>query len=93
MIAAILKQAILDGKGIELNTSSWHYGLKDTQPSRAILKLYKDLGGKIITIGSDGHSVKYLGDHIPEACRILKEEIGFTEFCTFEHMKPVFHSL
>ena len=93
IIAEILKQAITDGKGIEVNTSSWHYGLSDTQPSRKILKLYKDLGGKIITVGSDAHSTKYLADHIKDAYAILKDEIGFTEFTTCDHMKPVFHTL
>lgn len=93
IIAEILKQAIRDDKGIEVNTSSWHYGLKDTQPSRAILKLYKDLGGKIITVGSDAHSTKYLGDHIPDVYRILKEEIGIDEICTFDHMVPAFHKI
>ena len=93
MVAEILKLAIRDGKGIELNTSSWHYGLSDTQPSRAILKLYKDLGGKIITIGSDAHITKFLADHLDDAMDILKNEIGFTEFCTFDHMEPVFHKL
>ena len=93
IIAEILKQAIKDDKGIEVNTSSWHYGLKDTQPSRAILKLYKDLGGKIITVGSDAHTTKYLADHIKDAYSILKDEIGFEEICTFDHMHPVFHKL
>ncbi|MBR2546562.1 MAG: histidinol-phosphatase HisJ family protein, partial [Erysipelotrichaceae bacterium] len=36
LIAEILRTAIADGKGIEINTSSWHYGLKNTQPSRDI---------------------------------------------------------
>lgn len=93
IIAAILKQAISDNKGIEVNTSSFHYGLKDTQPSRAILRLYKDLGGKIITVGSDAHSTKYVADHLDDVYTILKNEIGFTEFCTFDHMQPVFHRL
>lgn len=93
IIAAILKTAINDGKGIEINTSSWHYGLKDTQPSRKILSLYKDLGGTIITMGSDAHSIKYVGDHFQDAVSILKDEIGFREYCTFEKMKPVFHEL
>ena len=93
IIAEILKTVIADGKGIELNTSSWHYGLKDTQPSRAILKLYKDLGGKIITVGSDAHSTKYLADHIKDAYHILKDEIGFEEICTFKHMSPSFYKL
>ena len=93
IIAEILKLAIADGKGIEINTSSWHYGLADTQPSRAVLKLYKDLGGKIITIGSDGHTVKYLGDHIKDARAILKNEIGMDQLCTFDHMVPIFHTI
>lgn len=93
IIAEILKQAISDGKGIEINTSSWHYGLKDTQPCRAILKLYKDLGGKIITVGSDAHKTEYLADHIKDAYEILKNEIGIDEVCTFDHMVPTFHKI
>ena len=93
MIAEILKLAIADGKGIEVNTSSWHYGLPDTQPSRKILRLYKDLGGKIITVGSDAHVTKFLADHLDDAYAILKDEIGFTEICTYDHMQPVFHKL
>lgn len=92
IIAEILETAIKDGKGIEVNTSSWHYGLSDTQPSREILRLYRDLGGRIVTIGSDAHTMRYLGDHIKDAQEILKG-IGFTEICTFERMKPVFHGL
>lgn len=93
IIAEILKYAIRDGKGIEINTSSWKYGLKDTQPSRAILKLYKDLGGKIITVGSDAHETKYLASHIKDAYDILKNEIGIDEICTFNHMQPIFHKI
>ena len=92
MIAEILKLAIQDDKGIEINTSSWHYGLKDTQPSGKILQLYKDLGGRILTIGSDAHTVRYLADHIRDAQEILKQ-IGFKEICTFDQMKPIFHLL
>lgn len=93
IIAEILKYAIRDGKGIEINTSSWKYGLKDTQPSRAILKLYKDLGGKIITVGSDAHETKYLASHIKDAYAILKNEIGINEIFTFDHMQPIFHKI
>ena len=92
-VTEILKLAIADGKGIELNTSSWHYGLDDIQPSRDIWRLYKDLGGKILTIGSDAHTTKYLADHLDEAKAILHDELGFAEFCTFDHLQPVFHSL
>ena len=65
----------------------------DTQPSRDILRLYKDLGGKIITVGSDAHNTSYLGDHIEDALKILKYEIGLEEFCTFDKMQPIFHKI
>lgn len=93
VLTKIFQHIIKEGKGIELNTSSWKYGLADTTPSREILRLYRELGGRIITIGSDAHDTRRLYDHIPEGCKILKEEIGFTEFCTFEKMQPIFHAL
>ncbi len=93
IIAAILEQAIRDDKGIEINTSSWKYGLSDTQPSRAILRLYKDLGGKILTVGSDAHKKEFLGSHFDDAFAILKDEIGFKEIATFNKMIPSFYKL
>ena len=92
LVMEILKKVIADGKGIELNTS-WHrYGLHDSQPSRQILQLYHDLGGKIITIGSDSHQKEHLGAYIDEAKAELLD-IGFEAFCTCDHMVPAFHSL
>ena len=79
-------------KVLEINTSSHRYSLKDSTPSRDILKLYKELGGKIITIGSDSHKPEHLGAYIDEAKELLKET-GFDSFCTFEKMKPIFHQL
>ncbi len=91
-VREILKQVILDGKGIEVNTSSHRYGLKDATPSKEILKLYHQLGGRVITIGSDSHKPEHLGTYMEEARELLKS-IGFREFCTYERMKPVFHAL
>lgn len=88
-VAEILRLAIRRGKGIELNTSSWRYGLSDTQPSREILRLYKDLGGEIVTLGSDAHTPDYAGDHFRDALHILHDEIGFERIFTFEHMQPI----
>lgn len=92
MVAEILRTAIQNGKGIELNTSFHRYGLKDSTPSRAILELYRDLGGEILTIGSDSHKPEHLGAYIKEGQEYLKS-LGFERFCTFEGMKPIFHSL
>lgn len=92
MAEKILRLAIAEGKGIELNTSCFRYGLKDLTPSRRLLELYRDLGGRILTLGSDAHDPAHIADHFPEARRVLRE-IGFREFCTFEQMRPVFHPL
>ena len=92
IIEEILKVVIADGKGIELNTSSFKYKLRDTMPSRAILQLYHELGGHILTIGSDTHETQHLADHFPEVRRLLRE-IGFNEFCTFQQRQPIFHRL
>lgn len=92
IVERILRQAIADGKGIELNTSSFKYGLPDLMPSRRILELYHDLGGQILTIGSDSHETEHMADHFQEVRPILRE-IGFREFCTFDRMRPIFHPL
>ena len=91
-VEKILKRVIQDGKGIEFNTSHHRYGLADTTPSREILQLYHDLGGRIITLGSDSHRPEHLGAYIKEAKEVLRA-MGFCEFCTYEKMQPVFHTL
>ncbi len=92
IITKILETVIADQKGIELNTSSHRYGLKDLTPSRDILKLYKELGGEIITIGSDSHKKEHLGAYIEETKLELKN-IGFKQYCTYDKMKPIYHEL
>ncbi|MDD3796277.1 MAG: histidinol-phosphatase HisJ family protein [Lachnospiraceae bacterium] len=76
ILTDIFNVIIQKGKGIEINTSSWHYGLSDTTPSKDILRLYRSLGGKIITMGSDAHTPNYIGDHMEDAQLILKN-LGF----------------
>lgn len=92
LVEEILKTVIADGKGIEVNTSFHRYGLADMTPARAILELYRQLGGEILTIGSDSHKPEHLGAYIPETRTALKE-LGFRRFCTFDRMRPVFHEL
>ena len=91
-VEEILKEVIKNGKGIEVNTSSARYGLSDTTPSRAILELYRELGGRILTLGSDSHKPEHLGAYMNETKEMLKS-LEFREFCTFEKMQPVFHAL
>lgn len=92
IVEVILKHLIENGKGIEVNTSSFRYGLQDLMPSRDILKFYKELGGEIITIGSDSHREDHIGYQIPFIHEQLKY-LGYKNFCTFDKMQPVFHKL
>ncbi len=91
-VEEILKLVIEKGKGIEVNTSSFRYNLNDLTPSKDILKLYKNLGGAIITIGSDAHKQEQLGSKIPEVREELKS-LGYKYFTTFEKMEPIFNKL
>lgn len=91
-VEKILREVIKNDKGIEVNTSSYRYGLKDSTPSMAILEMYRDMGGQIITLGSDSHAPAHLGTHMKEAKELLKS-IGFRNFCTYDKMNPIFHEL
>lgn len=92
VIEQILKQAIADGKGIEINTSSHRYHLSDLTPSRKILKIYQELGGTILTIGSDAHKPEHLAADIKSTTDEIKQ-LGFHFLCTYENMEPIFHKL
>lgn len=91
-IEAILKKVISDEKGIELNTSCFRYNLPDLTPSLDILRLYKKLGGQIITVGSDSHNPEQVAKNF-ELVHNLLREIGYKYVCKFSKMKPEFIKL
>lgn len=92
IIAEIFKEIIPAGKGIELNTSGKRYGMENGMPSTDILKLYKALGGEIITLGSDSHTETSLAYDFKESLELL-QTMGFEYVCTFENKKPDFHHI
>ena len=88
IIDEILRVLVQKGKGLELNTS----GLDRCGgylPTVDIFHRFKELGGQIVTVGSDAHRCNRVGQYSFEACAILKEIFGHV--CTFEDRKPVFH--
>lgn len=92
IVTEILKTVIQNGKGLELNTSSRRYGLTELTPSVEILKLYRNLGGRILTIGSDSHRREHLAAWLLESQEALRE-LGFGEVYTFRQMQPIAHKL
>lgn len=79
-------------KGIELNTGGLARGLKDLNPCMGVLKRYRELGGEIITIGSDAHTPARIADSFERACDVLKE-CGFKYYAIFEKRTPEYHKL
>lgn len=89
---SILKALIEKEKGIEINTGGLKKGLKDLHPCRDILKRYKELGGEIITIGSDAHDPSRIGAEFERAKESLAE-CGFEYYTIFKERKAEFVKL
>lgn len=92
VIDEVLKLIINRGKGLEINTSSFKYGTGTWLPRESILKRYHELGGEILTFGSDAHDPKYYQYHFNDAVTLAKE-IGFKYYCQFRNRKAEFFPL
>lgn len=80
----IFKILVHNGKGIEINTGSLYRGLDFPHPHIDILKIYKETGGEIITVGSDAHKPEHIGYGFEIAKDILKS-LDFKYYCTFKN--------
>lgn len=76
-------------KGIKINTSGIRYGLGNPHPNIDVIKRYKELGGKKITMGSDAHKIQDLAKNFNEAFDIL-EDIGYKEVAIYHNRIPDF---
>lgn len=88
----ILSTLIEAEKGIELNTAGFKYQLGQPNPSIDIIKRYKELGGEIITIGSDAHTSDRIGADFDKAREILLN-CGFKYYTIFEGRMPEYLKL
>ncbi len=92
IIDEILKWLIENEKGIEVNTAGPRSGLKDPNPCWDIVKRYKELGGEIITVGSDAHESDFIQYHFDEVEEKLKE-LGFKYYAVYENRLPEYFKL
>jgi histidinol-phosphatase (PHP family) len=87
-IEEVLRTLVEKGKGLEVNTS----GIKNTgsaMPEAPILKRFFELGGEIVTVGSDAHEQSAVGRSADETLAILKS-IGFKYVCAYDKRRPRF---
>jgi histidinol-phosphatase (PHP family) len=87
IIDQILIKIIEKDKGIEVNTSGLRYGLGVTHPKFEVIKRFKELGGKYITLGSDAHYLKDFQNNFELGINLLKEA-GFTHVTHYKNRKP-----
>ena len=87
-IHEILRLAATSGRGIEINTWKGRT-LAEWLP---VLKMYRELGGEILTVGSDAHDPEPIAKGIPEAYQMMKD-CGFRYLAVYHERKPEFIKL
>lgn len=88
LLDEILRTLAQKGKGLEINTSGVDR-CGDYLPGAEYLQRFHDLGGKIVTVGSDSHTANRVGQYSMEACRMAQDIFGHV--CTFANREPIFH--
>jgi histidinol-phosphatase (PHP family) len=87
-IDGILKSVIKNGRALEINTSGLRQKLGKTMPDENIVARYRELGGELLTIGSDAHYSKDLGAGIEDGMDIAKR-CGFSKLTFYQGREPI----
>lgn len=92
IIDEFLKTLIERGKALECNSAGLKYGLGFAHPHDFILKRYLELGGELLTVGSDGHKPIHLAYDFDKVYSHLKD-LGFRYYTIYKARKPEFIKL
>lgn len=92
LLEELFKWLINNGKGIEINTSGLRYGLDSVHPTQELLERFRELGGEIVTIGSDSHNTSTIGQDFTLAVDMLKS-CGFKHHAWFKNRRAQFADL
>ena len=86
-IDSIFKALIKREKALEINTSGLFKKIAATMPDINLVRRFRELGGKYITIGSDAHNCNDLAQGIEQGIELAKV-CGFDHFTVFKNRKP-----
>lgn len=89
IIKEIFSTLIKNDMGIEINTSGLRQKINKPLPDEYYVALYKELGGRILTVGSDAHCTADLGKGISE-CVMMAKRLGFDSLAFYKNRKPEF---
>lgn len=84
----IFKLLIEKEIALEINTSGLRQAIGRTLPGVEMLKRFKELGGNMITVGSDAHMEDHVGSGIDEVMTMAKD-CGFSCVTLFQKRLPV----
>lgn len=90
-IDEILKLLINKNKALEINTAGLIKGLPCFHPKLKVLKRYVELGGELITIGSDAHSPEKIATEFARTEELLKS-CNIKGYYVYKNRKPEFVS-
>ncbi len=92
IIREILATIIKRGKALEVNTSNCAFSEAFFMPDAKILSIYREIGGKLLTMGSDAHMAQYSCVAFSEAEAMLKE-LGFSELCFYRRRQAHIYAI
>lgn len=84
----IFRSLIDHEKALEVNSSGIFGKLGETMPGPGLLRRYYELGGRLLTFGSDAHCTENLAQGIDSAMDMAREA-GFTQFTVYRQHRPV----
>lgn len=84
-----LKSLAQNGCGLEINTSGLRQKYGKIFPSLEVLKMYREYGGEMVTIGSDAHCADDVGSGVEEGVK-MAAEAGFQYLCYFSEREPIY---
>jgi len=88
---AILRLLIKRGHGLEVNTAGWRFGIGGAHPAGDILKRYRELGGIILTCGSDSHG-SAVAERILDGYQWIISN-GFHHLALYRQRQPILMDL
>ncbi len=92
LIDPILKTLIEQGIGLEVNAGGFKRGIHNTNPCPEIIRAYRQMGGEIVTVGSDAHAPEWIADEFDRVRQILLD-CGFRYYTVFRGRRPEFVKL
>lgn len=91
-IDTILRILINKNIALEVNSSGYKYELGEPNPSKDVIVRYRELGGELITIGSDAHDSSRISKDF-DRIALLLSQCGFAHYCVYQNRQPVFLEL